>query len=358
MITKHRNVTLNWTLNPTAFESINKDSLVTLTRPLGTAVTAVNKMLARAEEMELLLPDILGTSPQSNSGNWQASLSNYWHNFGLEVSANGQKFDTSFTFDLFDHRRQKYIDELVNKLNLNKTKKVKVVEGEEKFADIEVDDVEKLEKFATYVMTEVQEDLKYRYGHPANVADYLAWRYCLLSSDVGNDSEVMTKEGSTELKSTRIKFYLIDDDTITRNKAVIQKSRDKAITKLSDLISSKDNSKIDNILIAANKVYDLKGLKELSPDDKRGLLFDMTTSDPKKFVETSDDKNLNEVAEIKKFVMAALIRQLPNSTIYVDAGDPTIVLGNNIGDVVSYMAAPVNASYINELRLKMNQLMK
>lgn len=358
MITKQRFVTLNWTLNPTAFESINANSLVSLTRPLGTAINPVNKMLARSEEMELLLPDILGTSPNSNSGNWQASLSNYWHNFGLEVSANGMKFNTSFTFDLFDPRRQKYIDELIVKLNLNKTKKVKAAEGEVEVKP-ELTDDEKLEALATYVMTELPEDIKYRYGHPANVADYLAWRYCLLSSDVGNDPEIMTKSGSeAELKSTRIKFYLIDDDTINKNKAALQKIRNKAVTKLSELISTKDKSKIDNILVATDKVFDINELRSLSQDDKQSLLFDMTTSNPKSFVDAVDDKTLNEVAEVKKFVMGSLIRQLPNTTIYVDSSNATIVLGNSISDVVSFMSAPVNAAYVNELRLKMNNLMK
>lgn len=354
MITKQRNVTLNWLLNPTAFEVINKDSLVALTRPLGTAVNPVNKMLARSEEMEMLLPDILGTSPNSNSGNWQAAVSNYWHNFGLEVSASGKRFDTSLTFDLFDIRRQKYIDELIARLGLNKVKKDEAgVETPIYSAE------EKLEAFADHVMTEIPEEIKYRYCHPVNVEDYLAWRYCLLSSSVGNDPEVMVKPGTDgELKSTRIQFYLVDDATIAKQKADSQKIRNKAVTLLSKVITEKDSSKIDNILISANKVGDLNELKALTKDDKQGLLFDLSTNSPKEFIQVVEDKTLEAVAEVKKFIMASFIRQLPNSSIHVDASDATKVLGNSVGEVVSYLAAPVNAAYTNELRLKMNQLMK
>ena len=375
MITINRKTTLNWLLSQTAFEAINKDSLVSLTRPLGTSVTNVNKMLAASEEMELLLPEVLGASPKSSANDWMDLVSNFWHNFGFDVPAGGKPLDTSFQFTLNDPRRQNYIDELVEKLKLNRfkaptnhKKEGKEEKGEETGEAKPIVEVpgepaytyeEKEQKLAEYVMTEVKEEYRYRYGHPVNVPDYLAWRYCLLSGNVGNSPDVITREDKPgQIVSGRIQFYLTDEAKIAEKKAKLQQLRNTAISHYNKLVTSKDSSKLDNMCVAADITADLGAIKLMSDEDKQSGLYDIATGNPQKFVELFEDVNIAKIAEIKKFIMASLIRNIDNTSIYVDASNPAQVLGNTFNEVISYMAADINKAYVNELRLKMNSLIR
>lgn len=332
MITIKRNAILNWSYNPTAFEVVNQKALVSLSRKLGTALGPVNTMLSCAEEMEMLLPEILGVSPNSNASDWQARLESYWHNFYLDVPTSGMTFDTSMIFDMTDYKRQDNIKALKEELDIKSGAK----------------DVEKT--LLSYIEKNVPEERKYKYMTPVNIPNYLAWRYCLLSSEVANEPDSI-------VKSTKIRFYLIDEAKLKAKKEGESKIKKDAISKYYKAVSG-DNAEsvIDNFLIASDKVLSLKELKNLIQSDKENVLLDMATSDPKKFNDLIDDKLSSDKAEIKKWAMGGLVRQLPNSSIYVDASDPKIVLGNTLEDVIAYVANEVNAAYINQLRLKFKAL--
>lgn len=328
-----RKTTLYWVLNPTAFEAINKDALVSLTRPLGTGIASVNKMIACAEEMEFVLPNVLGLSPKSGTNDWTTAVSNYWHNFGLDVPVEGVSFDISLNVDLYDHIRRNNILALLKQVAPK--------------AESTSDQIKAIEDYLNLDTT--PEETKYRWASPNNVADYLAWRYCLVSSLVANDPEMIEK-------STRIQFYLMDEGKAAKRKEQTAAIRNKAIRKYSELIADKDTTRIDNILISTNIIHSLKDLKKMMRVDKENALMDMVTLNSVKFIEAMSDKNLEVTSEIKKWALASIINNIPNTPIYVDASDPFIVLGNSLSEVVTFVANPVNAAYLNELRIKFNAL--
>lgn len=353
MIKIERSVQLNWTLSSTAFEDINKDSFINDSRPLGSSLRAVNSMVAADEEMRFLLPPILGISPETKDVNWLEAVSNYWHNFGMEVNMGGKKFNTSLIFDLSDYTRRYYIEDILK--NYIKTTKPSGVDGA---PDIELTFSEKEQAFAKYVMDNYKEVDLYRYCKPENVTDYLAWRFCLLSSIVGNSPAEMVKEGKgDELRSTHIKFYMTDEAEIARKKQAYQKVRDKAIMNYSKVLGYKDQE-VDTLLVALDLVSSMTELKELELTDKRALLYDASQNSAEKFNATFASKSLNDVAEIKKLLMAGLIRNIPNSTIYTDADTPSQVLGNTFDEVITYFANDLNKAYANDLRLKLKSYMK
>ena len=328
-----RKTTLYCVLDPTALETINEKAFVSLTRPLGTGVNSVSKMIACAEEMEFLLPSILGISPNSNSTNWAKAVSDYWHNFGMDVSmTNGVPFDITLTVDLYDTLRKQNIATLLKELKCTETS-----------SDAKIKAVEEYLKLETTPETE-----KYKWAIPNNTTDYLAWRYCLVSGAVANDPKDVGK-------STKIKFYLMDEGKAEQRKIEASKIKNKAMRMYSSLIAEKDKSAIDNILIAAESVRSLAELKK-SDIDKENILLDMTIYDPAKFIALLEDKQLAITAEVKKWSMASLVNNIPNSTIYVDNANPTIVLGNTMSEVITYLSNPINAAYVNEVRIKFNAL--
>ena len=357
MIKVERSIQLNWTLSSTAFEDINKNSFVNYSRPLSSSVRAVNTMVAADEEMRFLLPTILGVSPESKDANWLDVVSNYWHNFSLEVPMGGKKFNTSLVFDMTNMIRKEYINEVLNLLP--KTKKVAIDGTEPKeFREVDLTFDDKEKAFADYVMKNVKEDMLYRYARPENIEEYLAWRFCLISSVVGNSPDEMIKEGSNdELRSTRIKFYMIDENEIIKRKERLNKLRDKAIMNYAKVLGSKE-ADVDTLLIALDQVSSLKDLKDLSLGDKRNLIYEVCNSNPQHFNGIFDSKILSDIAEVKKFVMAGLIRNISNTTIYTDADNVTQILGNTFDEVITYFANTVNQAYVNDLKLKLKSYMK
>ena len=357
MIKIERSIQLNWTLSSTAFEDINKNSFVNYSRPLSSSVRAVNTMVAADEEMRFNLPTILGVSPESKDANWLDVVSNYWHNFSLEIPMGGKKFNTSLIFDLSDPIRKEYIKDILDNY-LPKTKKVAVEGDEKETKDVDLSIADKEKAFVEYVMKNVKENMLYRYCRPENIEEYLAWRFCLISSVVGNSPDEMVKEGSNdELRSTRIKFYMIDEGEIVKRKDRLNKLRDKAIMNYAKVLSSKE-ADVDTLLVALDLVSSLKDLKDLSISDKRSAIYDVCNSNPERFNATYDSKVLSDIAEIKKYVMAGLIRNITNTTIYTDADNVTQILGNTFDEVLTYFANTVNQAYVNDLRLKLKSYMK
>lgn len=372
MITKKRIVMLNWVLNPSAFEVINQNSLVSLSRPLGTSVTAVNKMLARSEEMEALLPDILGTSPKSAAGNWNNALQMYWHNFEVEVPKTGKTLDISMIFDINASFCADAVEKLNKEKNLFKGKKIPAVEpvvkdgvtikeGSEERVE-ELSSEKKEEILADYVMKNVEETEKFRYCRPANVEHYLIWRFCLVLGSVGNNPNDIRKDSAktnkdVELVSTRIMFYLVDEDDVEKRKKALQDLREKAIDKYYEVSKSKDKATLDNYLVmfdVVGSIADLKG----DTSAFKGQLLDIATSNPQRFVDVIESTGVEKKAEIKKLIMSSLIRRIPGSSIIADGDDSSIVFGTSIEDAVSFLSASVNTAYANTLRLKLANMLK
>lgn len=333
MITLSRKTTLLWVLSPTAFQAINQQALVVLERPLGNSVSAVNKMLACGEEMEMLLPEILGISPKANSTDWQRHLQDYWHNFGFDVPEVGYPLDISMTFDVTDFKRIDYIKSIATRASI-------------KLSGNEEESQKAQESLFKYIVKNVKETEYYRYFSPVNVDHYLKYRFCLVNAKVANDPKDMRK-------SNNIDFYLLDEKTLAENRKRVNEQKVKSMDAYYNLIKKEDSINIvENMLIANESVLGISQLKEMEDYDKTAMLMDIAVQEPEKFLTLINDPILERKAEIKKWVFAGLVRLLPNSNTHTDASNPSIILGNNLDEVVSFVTNDVNASYVNDIRLQ------
>lgn len=64
----------------------------------------------------------------------------------------------------------------------------------------------------------------------------------------------------------------------------------------------------------------------MTADDKQSVLLELIDSDPQKFISIVDDKHLEMKAKITIYLWMNIIRQLPNSSIIVDASNPEMLL--------------------------------
>ena len=329
MIRVERKVRIEWRNNPSSFEIKNKDAFKTETLRLGSAIRPVNDLLSRGEELRMLLPAVLGVSPTDST--WQERVTTYLHDFLLEIPRHGLVFDTSYTFDMDDPIYRANIDRLA--------KGIKNLPTDRKEA----------EKTLLEAIQKLKEDELYQYVRFYNVEDYINWRYCLLSSKVANNVEDINK-------SVNIQFYLTSDTERKAIKAKQVKVRNQALTAYTKLVNGEDKTKIDNIIVAAERVSGYEEFKNLTDDDKQTILLDIYDENPKVFLDLIEDKNVAMKAKIKIYLWMNLIKKLPNSDIIVDVNNPEIIIGNTINDAVSYFVNELNKAHVSEIEAKYRSL--
>lgn len=329
MIRVERKVRIEWRNNPSSFEIKNKDVFKTDFLRLGSAIRPVNELLSRSEELRVLLPSVIGVSPIDPS--WQEQVTTYLHDFLLEIPRYGLVFDISYTFDMGDPAYRENIERL--KKTLKDAPK----------------DTKELEQALLAEVKKLSEEELYQYVRFYNVEDYIKWRYCRLSSKVANSVEDINK-------SVNIQFYLTSDTERKAVKAKQVKTRTLAMTAYTKLINSEDKSKIDHLIIAANKVSGYAEFKELTHEDKQTILLDICDETPVEFIALCEDKNLAVKAKITLYIWMNLLKKLPNTSIIVDSANPDIVLGNTTDEVISYLSNELHKVHVSELEAKYRSL--
>ena len=331
MIRVERKVRIEWRNNPSSFEIKNKDAFKTETLRLGSAIRPVNELLSRGEELRMLLPAVLGVSP--NDSTWQERVTTYLHDFLLEIPRHGLVFDTSYTFDMDDPMYRENINHLKQGIK-----------------NLPIDRKE-LEKHLLDVIQKLKEEELYQYVRFYNVEDYINWRYCLLSSKVANKVEDINK-------SVNIQFYLTSDTERKALKAKQVKIRTKALTACTKLINGEDKATVDAIVVASGKVTSYSEFSELSMDDKSTILFELCDENPQTFLNLIEDKLIAQKSKITIYIWMNLLKRLPNSEIIVDASNPEIIIGNNVSEAVTYFANDLNKAYISEIEAKYRSLQR
>lgn len=345
MINKERSISLYWKLNPSVFQVINLEAMGEYTRKLGSAVNVVNTLCSLTEEMKVLLPIVLGVSPDNTSVNWQAKVSNYWHNFALDVLPTGLTFDIGFRFNLHD---------------TNDVKRIKAIEGALKKAGVKDTDSESVKEKALvdYLFgtdksgnRNVSEEELYQYGTPINIPNYLSWRYCLLTSQVANNPEDVNK-------SNKIRFYLHNQEDAKKAKKEANLKSTSAIKIYATMLGKDDSLKLMEAICVSKKLttwleFNNTDWKE---DDTQATVLQYATDKPIEFLATVADKNLLVRGTIQSYIYEGLLVEIPSSSIITDASDPSIVLGDNMNDAIAYFSNETNKAYLSQLKAKFKSL--
>jgi len=319
-----RTISLQWTLHRSMFAQANKNvmNVGSDVRRVGSALSAVNEMLSKGEEMKVLMPTLLGADPSSNKLDWEVAIKNYWHSFEVDIPFGGRILDIGWDFDLNSPDKVAAINALDKKVKSDKD-------------------------LADYAFSKngndnnIREEYLFRYGTPSNVEDYLLWRYCLVYRRVlnpGVDPSILDRNPDIE-------FYLYDASTVKET----AKTTLKLVNQASEIylgLLTKSTEK-DNMLFVFGE-----NPIEMEDYDKDFKLKEYSNSQPERFIAFSKDKNLNVKAKIERYVSVGILRRLPNTSIIVDADDASLVLGNSINEVVSFFNNPVNATAISEYGTK------
>ena len=180
MIRVNRIIRIEWKNNPSVFELKNKEAFGTTSLRLGSSTRAVQHLLARSEELKVILPTVVGTSP--NDSDWQDKVGMYLNDFFMEIPRGGLTMDCGYTFDVYESRiandLKSYEATLPKAADDNNREKyiLNCIQG--KLYD---------GKF------KVSEENLYRYVTFNNPVEYINWRMCLNHGKVANSVEDIRK---------------------------------------------------------------------------------------------------------------------------------------------------------------------
>jgi hypothetical protein len=351
------------TMSP--YASANKDHLIASPRTLGSAINAVNKMLASGEEMKVLMPEILGVS--ATSPNWDNRLAYYWNSISEDVDPSGRTLEIGFMYDIDTPEAKAYIESFnkvasdKNRINSDeallayfKNSYDKIIEDFKKNLDLankhsNAKDVEKSTseayriKFDKIIALESQ---KYKYGKPVNTADYMLYRFCLVHSQVANEYSLVEK-------SQNIRFYLHSEDEIKQYKEEKIKLEKDRMNAFLEVVKAPDT--VENLLYALGLGFTIK---DQDAADRNITLNTYSMDNTKKFIQTINNKQLETIGMIEKYIVFGMLRRLDGSTIIVDGVDSGITIGNTIEESVSFFTNKKNEAYLSELNARFKGLPK
>ncbi len=307
MITRSKKVRLEWKLNPSAFALVNKETIGENVRRLGSSVRLTATMVERSDEMKHLLPSVLGFDAESNSVNWTELVRKYWAGLTINVPPSGLHLEIGFNYDISDYRRSKFIQELM------KTRSLKT---EEEFVDY-VEGV-------TNGKPNVTDDERYKYGVPIDVENYIFWRFASFSNEVANNIEDVNK-------SSNIRFYLYSDQDLKESREIAFKLTRDAMAKYLAILGNREE--VLSILDVFQK--DTTTVDDLGKDM---MLDEIVKSTPKEFLVVANDPNLKIKARIERYISKGILRRLSNTSIITDGEDPSIIIGNNIGEAITFFS--------------------
>lgn len=291
--TDNRTVIIHRKVKPSQFAKENRLSLGEGNHKVGSTVSSVTTMLQSLEELDVYMPMI---KPISRNEDKVSHYKYYFDSISIRIPSSGLKLNTSFIYDKesdfkrIEAEETKILEEYsrsskVNPVEARKVKERKIIE---------------------------LESTKYKYGRPINPSDYIAWRFCLISSEVANEEQFANN-------SDKIRFFMTSEKELKSNKLktiAINRAVEKAFDKCCE-----DSN------LAKNVGYSFSFNKTIVDDMDELILklYDKKENAPEEFIEKVNDKNLNKIAFIQRCVDTSLLRKIPNSSIITDED------GNEIG---------------------------
>ncbi len=339
---------------------------------IGSASSAVNAMIRNEEEQRVYMSSILSIS--TNSPDWSARIANYWDSFMVEVNRGGKDLEIGFIYDESFIKDELTKSAIVKYLKIKKNEdKIYVITDKDLFNyyDRQIKaihdkyqraldslnttnannkhSVEKEAFAAKWISIIDLESERYKYSRPLNVNDYMLYRYCLLYRHVANEERVKDA-------SSYIRFYLVSKQEEVASVKAMNTIKHDAIKAYNKLSGDKDlYSKIKAIMYLENQIEELNA-DTYSEDNSDIWLDNFKIAHPIKLIEYSKDTNLLIKGTILHLKHKGLIKQLPNSTTYVDATDASIILGNNLNDTITWFSNPINSKKVDIYNTKVMNL--
>jgi len=324
-----RQIIIASVLNYSAYRRINMAALGKPRNTIGSSVNSVRKLMSNKGEVEHYFPELVGVT--SNNPEFITRVKNYLNNIFFDVRDTERTIDVSFRYrhkkDYLEiHKAEEKIWETYNSVDRSNT--AKLYEA----AVIRDNDLFMLES------------KKYQYGDPLNLEQYILYRHCLNYPDVAKDEAFINSNAN-------LRFYIKDKNKEEVHKNKLIKEQQAALRHLVELQASpvKTNAVyVEYCIYSGISLSD--GLSKTALIQSKELM-DFATTNPRKFNEFVNDKNLLDKAFIETLITRGeLVRSDFNQQISTPDGE---FIGANINEAISYFKNPNNAGLKTKLENKL-----
>lgn len=324
-----RQIIIASVLNYSAYRRINMAALGKPRNTIGSSVNSVRKLMSNKGEVEHYFPELVGVA--SNNPEFITRVKNYLNNIFFDVRSTERVIDISFRYRhkkdyLAINRAEEKIWETYNAVDRSNT--AKLYEA----AVIRDNDLFMLES------------KKYQYGDPLNLEQYILYRHCLNYPDVAKDEAFINSNAN-------LRFYIKDKNKEEVRKNKLIKEQQAALRHLVELQASpvKTNAVyVEYCIYSGISLSD--GLSKTALIQSKELM-DFATTNPRKFNEFVNDKNLLDKAFIETLITRGeLVRSDFNQQISTPDGE---FIGANINEAISYFKNPNNAGLKTKLENKL-----
>ena len=324
-----RQIIIASVLNYSAYRRINMAALGKPRNTIGSSVNSVRKLMSNKGEVEHYFPELVGVA--SNNPEFITRVKNYLNNIFFDVRDTERTIDVSFRYRhkkdyLAIHKAEEKIWETYNTVDRSNT--AKLYEA----AVIRDNDLFNLES------------TKYQYGDPLNLEQYILYRHCLNYPDVAKDEASINS-----LANLRLYIKDKNEEVVRKNKLI--KEQQAALRHLVELQASpiKTNAVyVEYCIYSGISLSD--GLSKTALIQSKELM-DFAQTNPRKFNEFVNDKNLLDKAFIETLITRGeLVRSDFNQQISTPDGE---FIGANINEAISYFKNPNNAGLKTKLENKL-----
>lgn len=325
-----RSVTIALVRNYSKYREANRGGLVKRVDYIGSCITSSRVLASNKAEVDSYFPQLIGISP--NDPDYLRRVKIYLGNIQVKVDELGKSFDTSFRYN---HYRD----------YLEIAKKEEAIENRYKSANRQ--NYKELCEALKRKIADINEleSIKYRYGSPVNIEDYIIYRHCLLYNDIAKDVAMVNSDKN-------IRFYFKDDkkeaDKLRKFRAEINKAKINYVSCMAD------EKLFEAIYIQYLVLNNRPITSSLLEDDitKQINLDKFSQSEPVKFNKFFKDENIKLKSMIEQLIARGIIvRSLYNQNI--TTADGTLI-GANIQDAVVWFKNPENTgmveAYKNQLK--------
>lgn len=324
-----RQIVIASVLNYSAYRRINMATLGKPRNTIGSSVNSVRKLMSNKGEVEHYFPELVGVA--SNNPEFITRVKNYLNNIFFDVRDTERTIDVSFRYrhkkDYLEiHKAEEKIWETYNAVGRSNTAKLyeaAVIRDNDLF---------------------ILESKKYQYGDPLNLEQYILYRHCLNYPDVAKDEAFINSNAN-------LRFYIKDKNKEEVRKNKLIKIQQTALRHLVELQASpvKTNAVyVEYCIYCGINLSD--GLSKTALIQSKELM-DFATTNPRKFNEFVNDKNLLDKAFIETLITRGeLVRSDFNQQISTPDGE---FIGANINEAISYFKNPNNAGQKTKLENKL-----
>lgn len=315
--------------NYSAYRRINMATLGKPRNTIGSSVNSVRKLMSNKGEVEHYFPELVGVA--SNNSEFITRVKNYLNNIFFDVRDTERTIDVSFRYrhkkDYLEiHKAEEKIWETYNAVDRSNTAKLyeaAVIRDNDLF---------------------MIESKKYQYGDPLNLEQYILYRHCLNYPDVAKDEAFINSNAN-------LRFYIKDKNKEEVHKNKLIREQQAALRHLVELQASpvKTNAVyVEYCIYSGISLSD--GLSRTALIQSKELM-DFATTNPRKFNEFVNDKNLLDKAFIETLIARGeLVRSDFNQQISTPDGE---FIGANINEAISYFKNPNNAGLKTKLENKL-----